>query len=142
MLPKLGRADAHLLWLSQMLADQRHQLIVVEGLLDVRPSSSRQSALLVSVQIAGRHDDDGNDRKVCVRAVPIENQEAVARWKTQIQNDQVRLMLARLAHSRRLVRRKVGIVAVRFEKDVIPETHIGIILDDKNLLATHDEPRL
>jgi hypothetical protein len=91
------------------------------------------------VKVAGGYDDDRDSGEVRVRSEPVQHDEAVTGGQTEVQNNQIRQMLASPAYRGQCVGGKNGIVVVGLEKDVIPEAHIGIVLDDKNLLDTHDE---
>jgi hypothetical protein len=47
-------------------------------------------------------------------------------------------MLSCFAYRRQCIGGEDDIVVVGPEKDAIPETHIGVVLNDENLFVTHD----
>jgi hypothetical protein len=46
-------------------------------------------------------------------------------------------MLTGFAYGGRRIGGEEGIVVVGLEKNLIPEAHIGVVLDDKNLFVAH-----
>ena len=96
-----------------------------------------ERARLVAVQVPAGHHDDRDHGEVGVSLQPLQDDKPVTGWQTKIQNDQIRLMLTSLAYRGHRIDGEEGIVVVGLEKNVIPETDIGVVLNDKNLFVSH-----
>jgi hypothetical protein len=57
--------------------------------------------------------------------------------RTEIENDQIRHVLAGLAYRGDRIRGEARVIAVCLEEDVVPKPHIGVVLNDENLFVGH-----
>ena len=59
------------------------------------------------------------------------------RLRSQKRSHTTKNRYKRLAYRRDCIDGEEGVVMVGREKDLVPETHIGVVLNDKNLFVTH-----
>jgi hypothetical protein len=58
--------------------------------------------------------------------------------QAKIENNQIRLMLTSFAYRGHSIDGEEGILVVGLEQDVISETHVGVVVNDKNFFVTQD----
>jgi hypothetical protein len=92
------------------LAHDGQQVVIVPRLLQIRLGPRLERAFLVAVKVAGGDDDDRNHGEVRVRSEPLQADEALTGGQTQIQNDEIRLILERFADRGQSIDGEGGIV--------------------------------
>src|SRR5213593_817395 len=112
--------------------------MVVKRLLQKNLRPGGQSALLVCANIERGHHDDRDHGKIRIYSEPLQDLKSVTCGQTQIQNNHIRPMLKSLAYRGHAILSENGIVVVSLKQHVIPETHIVVVLNDKNFFVTHD----
>jgi len=110
------------------------QLLGVDRLLDVRAHSHRVGALARGGVGAGADDDHGDPSERGDRLQPLYHREPLAAWEAEVEQDQIRALLAGNAEGGDGVAGEGGVEAVPSELEVEQLADICVVIDDQNLL--------
>jgi hypothetical protein len=90
-----------------------------------------------SKTIASGDDDDWNYCENRNLPEPFHYREPVARWQTEIQDNQIWSVLPRLGNTGERIGGKEGLVVVGLEAQVHAQANICIIIHNENFPAIH-----
>src|SRR5713226_6375706 len=81
--------------LSQSLPNCGQELMIIGRLLEEGHCAGVQRTLLIVSRVPGAEHDDWSCHKICQASQPFQDQETVAGWQSEIEDDQVWHLLAR-----------------------------------------------
>ena len=122
---------------SEDLFDGEEEVAVADGLLKKKLGTGLQGAVAIGGTVTAGDDDDWNGSHGVVGLEAFEDGESVAGGEAEVEKNDVGLLTAGLGDAGDAVDGEADIVVVRLEADVHGEAHLGVVVDDKDLLLGH-----